>query len=109
MFFLCFESDKNVLRNQKSKIMCCKYDAREIQKSEETFCRNLKLIEDVPIAFSSPKVQPRVDLFWCQMKAYIFLIIIPKFWLQIQYTLEVIAENVPFSSIPIFIFLYVFS
>ena len=31
------------------------------------------------------------------MKAHIFLIITPKFQLQIHYTLEVIVENVPIS------------
>ena len=44
----------------------------------------------------------------CQMKAHIFLIMTPKFQLQIHYTLEVIAENVPISGIPIFIFLCIF-
>ena len=68
--------------------------------------RYLKL--DVPIAFSSPRALPEVVLFWCQMKAHIFLIITPKFQLQIYYTLEVKAENVPISSIPILIFLYTF-
>ena len=37
------------------------------------------------------------------MKAHIFLIVTPKFQPQIHYTLEVIAENVPISSIPIWI------
>ena len=39
------------------------------------------------------------------MKAIIFLIITPKFQLQIHYTLEVTTENVPFSGVPILIFL----
>ena len=51
-----------------------------------------------------PRVQPEVVRFWCQMKAHIFLIIIPKFQPQIHHTLEVIAENVPISGIPIFIY-----
>ena len=42
------------------------------------------------------------------MKARIFLIITPKFQIQIEYTLEVIAENVPISGIPILIFLCIF-
>ena len=42
------------------------------------------------------------------MKAYIFLIITFKFQLQIHYTLEVIAENVPITGIPILIFLCIF-
>ena len=62
----------------------------------------------VPIAFSSPRAQSEVVLFWCQMKAHIFLIIAPNFQLQIHYTLEVIAENVPISGIPILIFLRIF-
>ena len=36
-------------------------------------------------------VQPEEVRFWCQMKARIFLILIPKFQLQIYYTVEVIA------------------
>ena len=63
---------------------------------------------DVPIAFSSPRALPEVVLFRCQMKAHIFLIITPKFKLQIYYTLEVIAENVPISSISILIFSFIF-
>ena len=51
-----------------------------------------------------PRVQPEVVLFCCQIKAHIFLIINPKFQLQICYTLEVIAENVHISGIPILIF-----
>ena len=35
------------------------------------------------------------------MKAHIFLIITPKFQLQIHYTLKVIAKNVTFSVVPI--------
>ena len=62
----------------------------------------------MPITFSSPRVQPEVVLFWYQMKAHIFLIITPKFQLQVHNTLEVIAENVPISGIPIFIFLCIF-
>ena len=38
------------------------------------------------------------------MKANIFLIIIPKFKLQIHYTSEIITENVPISGKPILIF-----
>ena len=41
--------------------------------------------------------------FWCQMKAPYFLIITQKFQLQIHYTLQVIAENVAISDIPILI------
>ena len=67
----------------------------------------------VPIAFSSPRAQPEVPvvLFWCQMKAHIFLIITPKFQLQIHYGilyLVVTTENVPISGIPILIFLCIF-
>ena len=43
------------------------------------------------------------------MKAHIFRIITPKFQLQIQYTLEVIVENVPISGVTIFIFLCIFT
>ena len=46
--------------------------------------------------------------FWCQMKAHIFLIIIPKFQLQIHHTLEVIRENIPISGVPILNFLRIF-
>ena len=46
----------------------------------------------VPIAFSSHRAQLEVVLFWCQMKAHIFLIVTPKFQLQLYYTLAVIAE-----------------
>ena len=42
------------------------------------------------------------------MKAHIFLIITLKCQLQIHYTLEVIAENVPIFGIPILIFLCIF-
>ena len=42
------------------------------------------------------------------MKAHIFLIITSKFQLQICYTLEVIAENVPVSCVPVLIFLRIF-
>ena len=49
-----------------------------------------------------------VPFFWCQMKPHIFLIIAPKFQLQIHYTSEVIAENVPISDIPILIFICIF-
>ena len=38
------------------------------------------------------------------MKAHIFLITTLKFQLQIHYTMEVIAEDVPISGIPILIF-----
>ena len=62
----------------------------------------------VSIAFSSPRAQPEVALFWCQMIAHIFLIITPKCQLQIHYTLAVIAENAPISGIPILIFLCIF-
>ena len=44
----------------------------------------------------------------CQMKVHVFLIITPKFQLQIHYTLVVIAESVPISGIPILVFLYIF-
>ena len=62
----------------------------------------------VPTAFLSHRAQPEVVLFWYQMKAHIFLIVTWKFQLQIHYTLAVIAENVPISGIPIFIFLCIF-
>ena len=39
------------------------------------------------------------------METRIFLIIASKFQLQIYYSLEVEAENVPISGIPILIFL----
>ena len=55
-----------------------------------------------------PMMQPEVVRFWCQMKAHTFLIITLKFQPQIHYTLEAIAENVPISGIPIFIFLCIF-
>ena len=48
------------------------------------------------------------SVFCCQMIAHIFLIVTPKFQLQIHYSLEVIAENVPISGIPIFNFLFIF-
>ena len=57
---------------------------------------------------SHPQGSIRSSTFWCQIKAYIFLIITPKFQLQIHYALEVIAENVPFSGIPILTFLCIF-
>ena len=60
---------------------------------------------DVLIAFSSLRAQQEVVLFWCQIKVHIFLIITPKFLLQIHYTLEIKAENVPLSSIPFFFIL----
>ena len=45
---------------------------------------------EVPIAFSSPGAQPEVVPFLVLNKSpYIFLIIIPNFQLQIQYTFEV--------------------
>ena len=55
-----------------------------------------------------PRTQPEVGFFWCCTKALIFLIITPKFQLQIHYTLKVIAENVSISGIPILIFLLIF-
>ena len=58
----------------------------------------------IPIAFSISSQ----GLNQCQMKAHIFLIITPKFQVQIHFTLEVIAENVPISGIPILIFLCIF-
>ena len=42
------------------------------------------------------------------MKAHSFLIVTPKFQLQIHYTLEDIAESVQISSIPVLIFLGIF-
>ena len=62
-----------------------------------------------PIVLSSPRAQPEVVLFWCQMKTHIFSHCNPKFQLQIHYTLEVIAENVYLFPIYQFWFIYVFS
>ena len=63
----------------------------------------------VPIAFAYPQGSTRSStFFWYQMKAHIFLIITPKFQLRIHCTLAVVAENVPFSSIPILIFSCIF-
>ena len=67
------------------------------------------LLQDVPIAAPSPRAQPEVVFFWCQMKGHIFLIITPKFQLQIHFTLEVTTENVLISGIPICFFFSVFS
>ena len=57
---------------------------------------------------SSPGLNQKYYFLVCQMKAHIFVIIVSKFQLQIHYTLEVITENVPISSILILIFLCIF-
>ena len=54
--------------------------------------------------YSHPQGSTGSSIFWCQMKANIFLIIIPKFQLRIHYTLADIAENVPISGTLILIF-----
>ena len=59
-------------------------------------------------SFSSPRVQPEVVIFWCQMKACIFLNMTPKFLLEIHYTLKVIVENVPYFSFTNFCFLIMY-
>ena len=46
--------------------------------------------------------------FFGQMKANIFLITTQKFQLQIHSTWEILAENVPISGIPVFLFLWIF-
>ena len=51
-----------------------------------------------------PGAPQKLVLFWFQMKAHTFLIIT----LQIHNTLELTAENVPISAIPILIFVCIF-
>ena len=62
----------------------------------------------VPIALSSPTAQPEVVLFLVSNESPYFSHYNPKIQLQIHYSLAVIAENVPVSGIPIFIFLRIF-
>ena len=50
-----------------------------------------------------PQCSTGSSTFWCQMKAHTFLIITPKFQLEMYYNLSVMAENVPMYGIPIFI------
>ena len=59
------------------------------------------LKRDFPIAASSPGLNRKYDKFWCQTKAYILLIIIPKFQLQIHYTLKGTMKNLQVIGIPI--------
>ena len=61
----------------------------------------------VPITFLSPRGQPEIVLFWCQIIAHIFSYYNPIISAS-NYTLEVTAENVSISDIPILIFLCIF-
>ena len=47
----------------------------------------------MPITSSSPRVQQEVVLFWCQMKAHLFLIITPNFQLQIHCTSSYVQSS----------------
>ena len=58
----------------------------------------------MPIKFLSPGAKQEVVLFWRQMKAHIFLIISPKFQLQIHnILLKLQQKNATISGIPILI------
>ena len=67
---------------------------------------NLQFKGIYAITFSSPRAQPEAVLFWYESPY--FSNYNPKFQLQIHNTLEVIADNVPISGIPILIFLCIF-
>ena len=58
----------------------------------------------IHIAFSSPRAQLEVVLFWISNESPYFLIVNPKLQLQIP----VIGENVPISGVPILIFWCIF-
>ena len=62
----------------------------------------------VPIAFSSPRAQPKVVIFWVSNESPYFSHLPKKVKLQIHYTLEVIAENVSISSVPTMVFSCIF-
>ena len=57
---------------------------------------------------SHPRGSTGRSTFWCQKKAHIFLIVTPRFQLQIHFTLAVMAENVPISGMQIVDFLMYF-
>ena len=62
----------------------------------------------MPITFSSPRAQPEVIHFWCQMKAHVFLIVNPKFQLQILCSFGDTTQNANLNGISENNFLCVF-
>ena len=78
--------------------------------SETNNSENYTMNRMFPLDCHPPPPGPQQEevWFWYQMKAHIFFIITTIFQLQIHYTLEVIAEKVLISSIPILIFSCIF-